>query len=81
MEDMKMSKIIKKSLLLLIFAVVICCVIYPLALLAVGQVFFPFQANGSIINGPDGKACRLLVDCAAFYKGRVFPTPPVCRFV
>jgi potassium-transporting ATPase KdpC subunit len=46
---------LKKSLLLLLFSVVICCVVYPLALWVVGQSFFPFQANGSLLTGPDGK--------------------------
>ena len=45
-----MSKSIFKSLWLLLFGVVICCVIYPLALWAVGQAVFPFQANGSIVK-------------------------------
>ncbi|MFZ1978322.1 MAG: potassium-transporting ATPase subunit C [Bacteroidota bacterium] len=71
-----MSKIIKKSLLLLIFAVVICCVIYPLALLAVGQVFFPFQANGSIINGPDGKPVGSLLIAQPFTKDEYFQPRP-----
>jgi K+-transporting ATPase ATPase C chain len=76
MEDMKMSKIIKKSLLLLIFAVVICCVFYPLALLAVGQVFFPFQANGSIVNGPDGKPVGSLLIAQPFTKDEYFQPRP-----
>ena len=50
-----MWRILSKSILLLSVSVLICCVLYPLALWAVGQTLFPFQANGSIINGPDGK--------------------------
>ena len=38
-----MSKIISKSLLLLLFAVAICCVLYPAVLLAIGQVFSRFR--------------------------------------
>ena len=44
-----------KSFLLLAFSVVTCCIIYPLALWTAGQVFFPFQANGSLILNSDGK--------------------------
>ncbi len=44
-----------KSFLLLAFAVVTCCILYPLAVWIVGQVFFPFQANGSLILDSDGK--------------------------
>src|ERR1700730_11708861 len=50
-----MSRYISKSLWLLAFAVVICCIIYPLALWALGQTLFPFEANGSMLMGPDGK--------------------------
>ena len=46
-----MLQYLSKSILLLVFAVVICCVLYPLALWVIGQVFFPFQANGSMLQG------------------------------
>jgi len=73
---MKMSKIISKSFLLLIFAVVICCVLYPLVLLAIGQVFFPFQSNGSIVNGPDGKPVGSLLIAQPFTKDEYFQPRP-----
>ena len=76
MEEMKMSKIISKSFLLLLFAVVICCVGYPLVLLAIGQVFFPFQANGSIVNGPDGKPVGSLLIAQPFTKDEYFQPRP-----
>jgi K+-transporting ATPase ATPase C chain len=76
MEDMKMKKIISKSFLLLIFAVVICCVFYPLVLLAIGQVFFPFQANGSIVNGSDGKPVGSLLIAQPFTKDEYFQPRP-----
>ena len=44
---------VTKNLWLLGSTVVICCLIYPLAVWAIGQTFFPFTANGSIVNGPD----------------------------
>ena len=50
-----MKKHIAKSLWLLGSTVVICCLIYPLAIWAIGQTFFPFTANGSMVTGPDGK--------------------------
>jgi len=71
-----MSKLISKSFLLLLFAVVICCVLYPLVLLAVGQVFFPFQANGSIMKGPDGKPVGSLLIAQPFTKDEYFQPRP-----
>ena len=71
-----MSKIISKSLLLMLFAVVITCVLYPLVLLAIGQVFFPFQANGSIVKGPDGKDVGSLLIAQPFTKDEYFQPRP-----
>ncbi len=50
-----MFRMLSASLLLLVFTVVICCVLYPAAVWGVGQVFFPFQANGSMLKA-DGTA-------------------------
>jgi len=76
-----MSKIISKSLLLLLFAVAICCIIYPAVLLAIGQVVFPFQANGSIVNGPDGKPVGSLLIAQPFTKDEYFqPRPSAASF-
>ncbi len=71
-----MSTIISKSFLLLLFAVVICCVFYPLVLLVFGQVFFPFQSNGSIVNGPDGKPVGSLLIAQPFTKDEYFQPRP-----
>ena len=51
-----MFRNLSKSIWLLLFSVGICCVIYPVVLWLIGQIFFPFQANGSILRGP--AACR-----------------------
>ena len=71
-----MSKYLSKSLLLLSFSVVLCCIIYPLALWAVGQAFFPFQANGSILNGPDGKPVGSKLIAQPFTKDGYFQPRP-----
>ncbi len=39
----------------MIATVFIAAVVYPLAVLAVGQGLFPTSANGSLVNGPDGQ--------------------------
>ena len=49
-----MFRYLSKSILLLLFSVTIRCVIYPCVVWVIGQVFFPFQANGSLLTGPDG---------------------------
>jgi len=71
-----MSQYLSKSVLLLLFAVVLCCVIYPLALWVVGQTFFPFQANGSLLKGPDGKVLGSQLIAQPFTKDEYFQPRP-----
>jgi K+-transporting ATPase ATPase C chain len=49
-----MSSHLRANLWLLLFTVALCSVLYPLALLGVGEVVFPHQASGSLIDA-DGK--------------------------
>lgn len=51
-----MTKHLRANLLLLGLTFVICTVLYPLSVLAVGQGLFPSKASGDILVGPDGKA-------------------------
>jgi potassium-transporting ATPase KdpC subunit len=71
-----MSRYVSKSLLLLTFAVVICCIIYPLALWAIGQALFPFEANGSMLMGPDGKPVGSRLVAQPFTKDEYFQPRP-----
>lgn len=71
-----MFKIISKSLWLLFFSVVICCVIYPLVMLAIGQTLFPFQANGSMLTDKDGKPVGSLLIAQPFTKPEYFQPRP-----
>src|SRR5271163_4518331 len=71
-----MSRYISKSLWLLGFSVVICCLIYPLVVWAIGQAFFPFSANGSMVNGPDGKPVGSLLIAQPFTKDEYFQPRP-----
>src|SRR6201982_3644087 len=71
-----MRTYVTKSLLLLGSAVVICCLIYPLAVWAIGQTFFPFTANGSMVTGPDGKLVGSLLIAQPFTKDEYFQPRP-----
>src|ERR1700730_4064786 len=73
---MNMSRYISKSVLLLTFSVVICCGIYPLLLWVVGQTVFPFQANGSLLTGPDGKIVGSRQIAQPFTKDEYFQPRP-----
>src|SRR5208337_5558466 len=71
-----MMKYLSKSVQLLIFGVVICCIIYPFVLWVVGQTLFPFQANGSMLNGPDGKPVGSRLIAQPFTKDEYFQLRP-----
>lgn len=69
-------KYLSKSLYLLAVTVVILCGIYPLLLWAVGQTFFPFQANGSMLKGPDGAVVGSKLIAQPFTKEEYFQPRP-----
>ena len=71
-----MWRYFSKSILLLFVFVVICCVIYPLVLWVIGQAAFPFQANGSLLKGPDGKLVGSRLIAQPFTKDEYFQPRP-----
>jgi potassium-transporting ATPase KdpC subunit len=71
-----MVRYLSKSIWLLLFSVVICCVLYPLVLWVVGQVFFPFKANGSLLRGPDGAVVGSRLIAQPFTKDGYFQPRP-----
>ena len=76
-----MWKYLSKSLWLLLFSVVICCGIYPALLWVVGQTLFPFQANGSMVKGPDGTLVGSSLIAQPFTKDEYFqPRPSACSY-
>src|SRR5271163_3729647 len=76
-----MRAYIAKSLWLLGATVVIVCLIYPLVVWAIGQTFFPFTANGSMVNGPDGKPVGSLLIAQPFTKDEYFqPRPSAANY-
>src|SRR5277367_260938 len=74
-------KHVSKSLWLLGSTIVLCCLIYPLAVWAIGQTFFPFTSNGSMVNGPDGKPVGSLMIAQPFTKNEYFwPRPSAASY-
>jgi K+-transporting ATPase ATPase C chain len=71
-----MLKQIKQSLFLLMVLVVVCCIIYPLILWAIGQTAFPFQANGSMLTGPKGTVVGSKLIAQPFTKDEYFQPRP-----
>lgn len=71
-----MMKYFSKSFLLLIFGVAITCIIYPLVLWVIGQTLFPFQSNGSMLKGPDGKFVGSKLIAQPFSKDEYFQPRP-----
>lgn len=65
---------LRANLLLLGLTLLIAAVLYPLALLAVGQGLFPSTASGSLVAGPEGRlvGSRLI---AQEFKGDEWFTP------
>jgi K+-transporting ATPase ATPase C chain len=56
--------------------VVLCSVVYPLALWAVGQTLFPNQANGSLIYDKDGKPVGSRLIAQEFKNDEYFQPRP-----
>jgi K+-transporting ATPase ATPase C chain len=71
-----MKKNLVNSLWLLGTTVVITCLVYPVVVWAIGQTFFPFTANGSMVNGPDGKPVGSLLIAQPFTKDEYFQPRP-----
>jgi K+-transporting ATPase ATPase C chain len=77
---MEMFKQFRPALLLLAAMTILTGIIYPLAVTAVAQVFFPHQANGSLIM-KDGKALGSQLigqqfDDPKYFWGRLSATAP-----
>lgn len=69
-------KILGKSILLLGLLIVIVDIIYPLALWIIGQVFFPFQANGSILYNASHQVIGSKLIAQSFTKDEYFQSRP-----
>jgi K+-transporting ATPase ATPase C chain len=82
-----MLRMISKSLWLLLFSVVICCIVYPAVIWAISQAIFPFQANGSLVKSDgtpttnESEAVGSLLIAQPFTKDEFFqPRPSACSY-
>jgi K+-transporting ATPase ATPase C chain len=71
-----MLRYLGKAILLAAISMVVCCILYPLGMWAVGQTLFPFQANGSLLKGPDGQVVGSKLIAQPFTKDEYFQPRP-----
>ena len=71
-----MLRHLSRSIWLLGLVTVLVCGVYPAVLWLIGQTAFPFQANGSIVDGPDGKPVGSLLIAQPFTKDEYFQARP-----
>jgi K+-transporting ATPase ATPase C chain len=71
-----MSAHLRACLWLLVLTVVVCCVLYPLALWAVGQGFFRGQAQGSLVADANGTVRGSRLIAQKFSDDRFFQPRP-----
>lgn len=71
----KFAVYFKKALILTLILIVLCCVVYPLILTGLGQLFFNKQANGSLIEVNGKEVGSELVGQAfegdQYFQGRI----------
>ncbi|HEV2497960.1 MAG TPA: potassium-transporting ATPase subunit C [Terriglobia bacterium] len=76
-----MKQYVSKSVFLLVVSVILVCGIYPGALWLMGRIFFPSQASGSLVRGPDGKIVGSKLIAQPFTKDEYFwPRPSAASY-
>jgi K+-transporting ATPase ATPase C chain len=65
-----------RCLVLLLVSVLVCTVLYPLALLGIGQTLFRDKADGSMVRNVDGKAIGSRLIAQAFKGEQYFQPRP-----
>ena len=80
MNDIRIQ--FRPAIVALVILTIITGIIYPLVVTGIAQVIFPYQANGSIILGKDGKplGSELIgqqFDDPKYFWGRLSATGPV----
>ena len=77
-----MIKQLRPAIVALVVLTIITGIIYPLVVTGIAQVIFPYQANGSIMLGKDGKPLGSALigqqfDDPKYFWGRLSATGPV----
>jgi K+-transporting ATPase ATPase C chain len=67
---------LRPAIILTILFALLLGIVYPLVMTGIGQVFFPSQANGSLIRDPQGQVVGSRVVGQAFVTDRYFQTRP-----
>ena len=60
------------SIRIVLVTMVICCLLYPLVILGIGQALAPYTANGSLIRNEQGEIIGSEVHRAEFFPPRIF---------
>ena len=71
-----MSRHLIVNLRLLVLTILVCAILYPLALLGIGQIVFHDKANGSLIAGKDGKPVGSSLIAQPFVGEKYFQPRP-----
>ncbi len=70
-----MKGALKPAIRVVILMLIVTGIAYPLGLIAVGQVIFPFQSNGSIVH-VDGEAVGSVLIAQEFASSKFFHARP-----
>jgi potassium-transporting ATPase KdpC subunit len=72
---------LRANLMLLALTLIICSILYPLALWGIGQTAFRSKAEGSLLHGPDGKVVGSRLIAQPFTGDEYFwPRPSAASF-
>jgi K+-transporting ATPase ATPase C chain len=72
---------LRANLSLLVFTVILCCVLYPLAILAIGQTAFHDKAEGNLVTDGKGHTVGAELIAQPFSSDRYFtPRPSAASF-
>ncbi|MFS0773812.1 potassium-transporting ATPase subunit KdpC [Sphingomonas sp. 1P08PE] len=70
------SSALRPAIVMTILFAALLGLAYPLAMTGIGQAFFPWQANGSLIRDAGGRVIGSAIVGQAFTTGRYFQTRP-----